>query len=88
MKQFILENIYMSDMSAPSVYSSDLFPTFESAMEEAYKQFKKEAKTYRKSYGADNITTDECYRDLYIKGPDFIDWWTVVEVTTTEEENK
>lgn len=40
MKQFILENIYMSDMSAPSVCSSDLFPTFESAMEEAYKQFK------------------------------------------------
>lgn len=40
MKTFILENIYMSDMSAPSVYSTDRFPTFESAMEEAYKQFK------------------------------------------------
>lgn len=39
MKTFILENIYMSDMSAPSVYSTDRFPTFESAMEEAYKQF-------------------------------------------------
>lgn len=63
-------------------------PTFESAMEEAHKQFKEEAKTYRKSYGAENITTEECYRDLYIKGPDFIDWWTVVEVPTTEEENK
>ena len=49
MKQFILENIYMSDMSAPSVCSSDLFPTFESAMEEAHKQFKEEAKTYRAS---------------------------------------
>ena len=49
MKTFILENIYMSDMSA--------------------------------------ITTEECYRDLYIKGPDFTDWWTVVEVTTTEEED-
>ena len=36
----------------------------------------------------ENITTEECYRDLYIKGPDFIDWWTVVEVPTTEEENK
>ena len=82
MKTFILENIYMSDMSAPSVCSTDRFPTFESAMEEAHKQ-----KTYRKSYGADNITTEECYRDLYIKGPDFIDWWTVVEVPTTEEEN-
>ena len=56
-------------------------------MEEAHKQFKEEAKTYRKSYGADNITTEECYRDLYIKGPDFTDWWTVVEVTTTEEED-
>lgn len=87
MKTFILENIYMSDMSAPSVCSTDRFPTFESAMEEAYKQFKEEAKTYRKSYGADNITTEECYRDLYIKGPDFIDWWTVVEVPSTEEEN-
>ena len=72
MKTFILENIYMSDMSAPSVCSTNRFPTFESAMEEAHKQFKEEAKTYRKSYGADNITTEECYRDLYIKGPDFI----------------
>ena len=44
MKTFILENIYMSDMSAPSVYSTDRFPTFESAIEEAYKQFKEEAK--------------------------------------------
>ena len=80
MKTFILENIYMSDMSAPSVCSTDRFPTFESAMEEA--------KTYRKSYGADKITTEECYRDLYIKGPDFTDWWTAVEVPTTEEENQ
>lgn len=88
MKTFILENIYMSDMSAPSVYSTDRFPTFESAMEEAHKQFKEEAKTYRKSYGADNITTEECYRDLYIKGPDFTDWWTVVEVPTAEEEDE
>lgn len=46
MKTFILENIYMSDMSAPSVCSTDRFPTFESAMEEAHKQFKEEAKTY------------------------------------------
>lgn len=59
MKTFILENIYMSDMSAPSVCSTDRFPTFESAMEEAHKQFKEEAKTYRKSYGADNITTED-----------------------------
>ena len=29
MKTFILENIYMSDMSNPSVYSTDRFPTFE-----------------------------------------------------------
>ena len=34
----------MSDMSAPSVCSTDRFPTFESAMEEAHKQFKEEAK--------------------------------------------
>ena len=88
MKTFILENIYMSDMSNPSVYSTDRFPTFESAMEEAHKQFKEEAKTYRKSYGADNITTEEYYRDLYIKGPDFTDWWTVVEVPTAEEEDE
>lgn len=88
MKTFILENIYMSDMSAPSVFSTNRFPTFESAMEEAYKQFKEEAKTYRKSYGVKKITTEECYRDLYIKGPDFTDWWTIVDVPTTEEENK
>ena len=88
MNTFILENIYMSDMSAPSVFSTARFPTFESAMEEAYKQFKEESKTYRKSYGVDKITTEECYRDLYIKGPDFIDWWTVVEVPTTQEENE
>ena len=32
MKTFILENIYMSDMSAPSVCSTNRFPTFESAI--------------------------------------------------------
>lgn len=26
--------------------------------------------------------------NIHIKGPDFIDWWTVVEVPTTEEENQ
>lgn len=40
MKQFVLENIYMSDMSAPFVCSANRFPTFESAIEEAHKQFK------------------------------------------------
>lgn len=64
MKTFILENIYMSDMSAPSVCSTDRFPTFESAMEEAHKQFKEEAKTYRKSYGADNITTEDAIKKV------------------------
>ena len=91
-KELCNENIYSRKhlherYVRPSVCSTDRFPTFESAMEEAHKQFKEEAKTYRKSYGADNITTEECYRDLYIKGPDFTDWWTVVEVTTTEEED-
>lgn len=26
--------------------------------------------------------------NIHIKGHDFIDWWTVVEVPTTEEENQ
>ena len=26
--------------------------------------------------------------NIHIQGPDFIDWWTVVEVPTTEEENQ
>ena len=26
--------------------------------------------------------------NIHIKGPDFIDWWTVVEVPTTKEENQ
>lgn len=26
--------------------------------------------------------------NIHIKGPDFIDWWTIVEVPTTEEENQ
>lgn len=26
--------------------------------------------------------------NIHIKCPDFIDWWTVVEVPTTEEENQ
>lgn len=41
MKTFILENIYMSDMSAPSVCSTDRFPTFESALEDAFKKLVK-----------------------------------------------
>ena len=88
MKQFILENVYMSDVSAPYVVTTDMFSTFEEAKEEGLKQFKEEAKDYRRSYGADDITTEECYRDLYIKGPDFTDWWTIVEVQTDKEEDE
>lgn len=80
MKQFILENIYTSTETPPYVVSIALFSSPEEAKKEGLKQLKKEAKDYRKSYGADNISTEECYRDLYIKGPDFTDWWTIVEI--------
>ena len=88
MKTFILENIYASKESVPSVCSTVMFSTLDEAVEAAQEAFEKGLKEYRQTYKSDAITTEEGYQNLYIKGPDFIDWWTVVEVPTTKEENK
>ena len=88
MKTFILENIYMSKESAPAVFSHAVFSTLDKAKANAHEEYEKSLKDYCGNYNVDDIIVEECYRDLYIKGPDFIDWWTIVEVQTTEEENK
>ena len=49
----------------------------------AHEEYEKSLKDYCGNYNVDDIIVEECYRDLYIKGPDFIDWWTIVEVQTT-----
>lgn len=88
MKAFILENIYMSQESAPAVFSHSVFSTLDKAKEKAYEEYEKSLKEYCGNYNVDDIIVEECYRDLYIKGPTFTDWWTIVEIDIPEEESK
>ena len=88
MKAFILENIYMSQESAPAVFSHSVFSTLDKAKEKAYEEYEKSLNEYCGNYNVDDIIVEECYRDLYIKGPTFTDWWTIVEIDIPEEESK
>jgi hypothetical protein len=88
MKAFILENIYMSYESAPAVISHSVFSTLDKAKEKVREKYEKSLKDYCGNCNIDAIFVEECYRDLYIKGPAFTDWWTIVEIEIPEDENQ
>lgn len=85
---FILENIYISPESPPAVISQTAFFTLDEAKKRAYEEFEKSLRDYCGHYNVDDIDVEECHGEFYIKGPNFTDWWTIVEVQIAEEENK
>lgn len=81
--KYLLLNVYCSEVVAPYVVSSKLHATHKDATEEMRKtaedalvnEYNEEAYP-----NEDDISTDVSYNDYHITGPDFHDWWTIIEL--------
>lgn len=78
---YMVINNYQSSETLPYVVSVDDFLTFDDAMKAA-KDDAEDAMVneYVEKYMADEIEMETAYSSVYIKGPDFIDWWNIVKV--------
>lgn len=78
---YMVINNYQSNKTLPYVVSVDDFSTFDDAMKAA-KDDAEDAMVneYVEKYGADEIEMKIVSSSVYIKGPDFIDWWNIVKV--------
>lgn len=79
---YMVINNYQSNETLPYVVSvADDFSTFDDAMKAA-KDDAEDAMVneYAEKYRADEIEMKTANSSVYIKGPDFIDWWSIVEV--------
>lgn len=78
---YTLINNYQSDETMPYVVSSEVLPSYDDAMETA-KIYAEEAlmNHYIENYSDDEIEMEVANHSIYIKGPDFIDWWTVIKI--------
>lgn len=78
---YMVINNYQSNETLPYVVSADDFSTFDDAMKAA-KDDAEDAMVneYAEKYRADEIEMENANCSVYIKGPDFIDWWSIVEV--------
>lgn len=78
---YMVINNYQSNKTLPYVVSVDDFSTFDDAMKAA-KDDAEDAMVneYVEKYGADEIEMKIASSSVYIKGPDFIDWWNIVKV--------
>lgn len=78
---YMVINNYQSSETLPYVVSVDDFSTFDDAMKAA-KDDAEDAMVneYAEKYRADEIEMENANCSVYIKGPDFIDWWSIVEV--------
>lgn len=81
--KYLLLNVYCSDETDPYVVSSELHTTHKDATEEMRKaaedalvnQYNEEVYP-----NEDDIATDVSYNDYHIAGPNFHDWWTIIEL--------
>ncbi len=73
---YILINSYQSGETMPYVVSSEVLPSYDDAMETA-KIYAEEALM---NHYIDEIKIEVANHSIYIKGPDFIDWWTVIKI--------
>ena len=76
---FLLVNNYRDDKSLPYVVSSEKFQTHESAMNAA-KSYVEDAMVnhYTENYSDNQLKIEETDHGMYIEGPDFLDWWTII----------
>ena len=65
----------------PYVISIDIFSTFDDAMKAAKDSAEDVmVNEYAEKYSVDEIETEVANASIYITGPGFIDWWTIVKV--------
>lgn len=79
---YMVINNYQSNETLPYVVSViDTFSRFDDAMKAA-KDNAEDAMVneYVEKYRADKIEMKTTCSSVYIKGPNFIDWWSIVEV--------
>ena len=79
---YMVINNYQSNETLPYVVSVvDIFSTFDDAMKAA-KDNAEDAMVneYVEKYREDEIEMETASSSVYIKGPDFIDWWNIVKV--------
>lgn len=79
---YMVINKYQSNETLPRVVSVvDIFSVFDDAMKVAKNNAKDAmANKYAQKYKEDEIKMETASNSVYIKGPDFIDWWSIVEV--------
>lgn len=78
---YIVINNYQSNKTLPHTVSADDFSTLYDAMKAARDDAKDAmVNEYVEKYRADEIEMETANSSVYIKGPDFIDWWSIVEV--------
>lgn len=78
---YMVINNYQSNETLPCVVSVVVFSTFDDAMK-ATKDNAEDAMVneYAEKYSVDEIEMETANSSVYIKGPDFIDWWNIVKV--------
>lgn len=81
--KYLLLNVYCSKMVAPYVVSTELHATHEDAAKEMRKAVEDALvnEYNEENYpNEDDISTDVSCNDYHITGPDFHDWWTIIEL--------
>ena len=79
---YMVINNYQSNETLPYVVSVvGIFQTFDDAIKAA-KDNAEDAMVneYAEKYSVDEIEIETANSSVYIKGPDFIDWWNIVKV--------
>lgn len=76
-----LVNIYQSSETLPYVVSTEPYENFDTAMKAAHEAYKEVLKDeYKENYKSEDLDVSISKRNIHIKGPDFCDWWTAIEV--------
>ena len=81
MNNYLLINCYSSKETMPYVVSAEKFSSYDAAMKAKSDYFEDAmVNEYAENYTDNQIETEVANNSIYIKGPDFLDWWTVIEL--------
>lgn len=77
----LLTNIYQSEETLPYVVSTEPFASVETAMKAAHDSYEDAmVNEYCENYEENELEVTIDDRNIYVKGPDFVDWWSVMDV--------
>lgn len=85
----LLTNIYQSEETLPYVVSTEPFASVEAAMKAAHEYYEDAmVNEYCENYEESELEVTIGDRNIYVKGPDFCDWWSVTDVPEKSSEAK